>query len=94
MVDNIKVVLILVMCALTALCFLTLIEEDEVNHKLIIGMVVTVLLLLVIPSKRVMYQMQIASFITPDNIELVQNSGKDLIDYIIKASREISTEQS
>lgn len=52
----------------------------------IIGLGITIL----VPSKEVCYQMIIASYITPDNLQKVQGSTTNLIDYIVDKAAEFN----
>lgn len=42
-----------------------------------------------IPSKTACYQMMVSSIVTPNNIEIVHDEAKNLVDYIIDVSNQL-----
>ena len=42
-----------------------------------------------VPNEKTCYQMMAASMITPNNLEIVGNSAKDVVDYIVESVDEL-----
>ncbi len=51
------------------------------------------LVLLFMPSEKTLYSMVVLDNVTPDNIEAVGNTGKDVIDYIFDKIDQIKEEE-
>ena len=64
-------------------------------HKLknIVFLVIPIIIGLLIPEEKTVYKMLIASYTTPNNIEYVKETGKDLVDYIIEKANELERVQ-
>ena len=62
-------------------------EESAKNaktlKKYLIGTIITLLILSVVPSKEVAYKMFIASYLTPDNLNLGKEMTKDGIEWLL-----------
>lgn len=56
-------------------------------------LVIPMLIGLTIPEQNTVYKMLIASYTTPNNIEYVKETGKDLVDYIIEKANELERVQ-
>lgn len=52
-------------------------------------LVIPIIIGLLIPEQNTVYKMLIASYTTPNNIEYVKETGKDLVDYIIEKASEL-----
>lgn len=50
--------------------------------KLIIGCVVMTIITIMTPNTETIYTMAVANEITPDNIQTIGKTGKDVVDYI------------
>ena len=50
--------------------------------KLIIGCVVMTIITIMTPSTETIYTMAVVNEITPDNIQTIGKTGKDVVDYI------------
>lgn len=61
------------------------------NMKNTMCLVVPIIIALLIPEEKTVYKMLIASYTTPNNIEYVKDTGKDLIDYIIEKAGELES---
>lgn len=55
----------------------------------IIGIIVGVILTIFMPSEETMIKMLVASFVTPDNIELGVEGVKAIFDYIVETAAEL-----
>lgn len=55
----------------------------------IIGITVGIILTILMPSEETMIKMLVASFVTPDNIELGVEGVKAIFDYIVKTAAEL-----
>ena len=64
-------------------------------HKLknIVFLVIPIIIGLLIPEEKTVYKMLIASYTTPNNIEYVKETGKDLVGYIIEKANELERVQ-
>ena len=51
--------------------------------KLIIGCVVMTIITIMTPNTETIYTMAVVNEITPDNIQTIGKTGKDVVDYII-----------
>lgn len=81
---------------LLAFCFYVLdMSELPRWHKLknIVFLVIPIIIGLLIPTENTVYKMLIASYTTPNNIEYVKETGKDLVDYIIEKANELERVQ-
>ena len=81
---------------LLAFCFYVLdMSELPRWHKLknIVFLVIPIIIGLLIPTEKTVYKMLIASYTTPNNIEYVKETGKDLVDYIIEKANELERVQ-
>lgn len=58
--------------------------------RLSVVIFLSLLIMTLIPSKEAVYQIMIMQQITPDNIEMFKGEAKNLVDYIIQKSAEIS----
>lgn len=96
MIDNICV-LALVVGSLTGLfCVFLFLEvrpfdekENKIFKRAVILCCASILFAALLPSKEVLCQMLVASYITPDNIELVGDAGQSIVDYIVESIGEI-----
>ena len=59
-------------------------EEYKWIKKFIIGFIVSVLLVVFIPSKQTMYTMLVADNVTYENVEIATDTIKDGVDYIFE----------
>lgn len=92
-----KVLIISAMTLALSLVFLILIivdsggsfrEEHKTIYHILIGIVVvSLILVIVVPSRTVMYQMLAASIITPDNITSAENN---VVEFIKKIAEGVS----
>lgn len=69
-------------------------EENQINFKIyvkysLICLVVSSILMILIPTKSVLYQMLVASYVTPDNIQIVQNNTVQFIQQVVDALKEV-----
>lgn len=75
---------VIVMCALFA--GLTGYNEPfkfrKTISKLIIGCVVMTIITIMTPNTETIYTMAVVNEITPDNIQTIGKTGKDVVDYI------------
>ena len=55
----------------------------------IIIVCVSIVIVIFIPSQETCYQMFVASLATPDNLNLVVDTGKSIADYIVESAAEI-----
>lgn len=55
----------------------------------IIVVCVSIVIVIFIPSQETCYQMFVASLATPDNLNLVVDTGKSIADYIVESAAEI-----
>lgn len=75
--------------------FLSIVGDEEypkwfkTNRTIIL--LIPFLIGVFIPSRETAYKMVISSYITPNNIEIVKDTGKDLIDYIIEKAGELES---
>lgn len=66
-------------------------ELDSKNiSKAILSMVVSMLLIVFIPSKETILTMLVADMITYENIELTKDSAMALVDYIVEQIKTIT----
>ena len=63
------------------------------NMKNTMYLVIPIIIALLIPEEKTVYKMLIASYTTPNNIEYVKETGKDLVDYIIEKANELERVQ-
>lgn len=63
-------------------------SECSITWMLIIGIISGILWVL-IPSSDTCYKMLAASLITPDNLNSVIGTGKDIVNYIVESATEI-----
>lgn len=61
------------------------------NMKNTMCLLIPIIIGLLIPEQNTVYKMFIASYTTPNNIEYVKDTGKDLIDYIIEKAGELES---
>lgn len=57
-------------------------KYKQIIIKSIIGCVLTAFISLVIPTTETVYTMAVANELTPDNIQAIGKTGKDVVDYI------------
>ena len=62
---------------------------DWFKLKNTVFLVIPLMIGLLIPTENTVYKMLIASYTTPNNIEYVKETGKDLVDYIIEKASEL-----
>lgn len=102
MLENISFVIVLALIALAIATIIMIIfciddcySADDTNKclskikKLVIGIVSCAVLLAVIPSKNTVYTMLALNQITPNNIKLLGETGKDVIDYVTDEIKDI-----
>lgn len=63
-------------------------SERSITWMLIIG-IISGILWAMIPSANTCYKMLAASLITPDNLNSIVGTGKDIINYIVESATEI-----
>ena len=63
-------------------------DYKKVFYKFLVSFIITFLIGVFIPSKDTIYCMAIAQKITPANIQVVEETGKDFVDYIIEKVKE------
>lgn len=66
---------------------------DWFKLKNTVFLVIPIIIGLLIPTENTVYKMLIASYTTPNNIEYVKETGKDLVDYIIEKANELERVQ-
>lgn len=66
---------------------------DWFKLKITMFFVIPIIIGLLIPEENTVYKMLIASYATPNNIEYVKETGKDLVDYIIEKANELERVQ-
>lgn len=97
---NLKIVSIIMIAITTVALFITLILwvffEGYFSDNFIkaikitfIIMVIFLLLSIFIPSQETCYQMLVASAVTPDNLEIIKDTGISIGDYIIENAKDI-----
>ena len=67
-------------------------DYKKVFYKILVGFIITLLIGVFTPSKDTLYCMAIAQKITPANIETMEETGKDFIDYITEKVKETHNE--
>lgn len=96
-IDNIRIFSALVWFLVTLFCvYYFIVEGASFNIKeykffrrAAIVSCAGIIFLALLPSKEALYQMLVASYITPDNIELVGGAGQSIVDYIIESVNEL-----
>lgn len=72
-------------------------EELKRGYKKSKGKIVAAIFFLIlgvlIPLKNTCYQMLVANYVTPNNLEVVKDNAKDIVDYIIEAADKISDKE-
>lgn len=53
----------------------------------------TSLLYTVVPSEKTMYAMMVATYVTPENVELTGETIKDIVDYVFEKAGELGEEK-
>ena len=90
--------LLLVLFAIGMLVYLILafvytVDEEKpptfFTMKNTMCLIIPIIIALLIPEQNTVYKMLIASYTTPNNIEYVKETGKDLVDYIIEKASEL-----
>lgn len=51
--------------------------------KCIIASIISSIVLVIVPSTETIYTMAVVNEITPDNIQVIGKTGKDIVDYIV-----------
>lgn len=69
------------------------IKENKFFKIAIIISCISMFFLIFLPEEEVLYQMLVASYITPDNIELVGGAVQSIVDYIIESVNELLSQQ-
>lgn len=68
-------------------------KPEWFTRKNAILLIIPIIIGLLIPEEKTVYKMLIASYTTPNNIEYVKETGKDLVDYIIEKANELERVQ-
>ena len=68
-------------------------KPEWFTRRNVILLVIPIIIGLLIPEQNTVYKMLIASYTTPNNIEYVKETGKDLVDYIIEKANELERVQ-
>lgn len=86
------ILIVLAICGFVLLLFLLeeydLLEDDtqksvkKIGKRIFLGTVISLSLLIFLPSKETSYQMLIAKYVTGENIEIVKNEVTEIVDYI------------
>lgn len=59
-----------------------------------VALVITGIVLILMPSEKTLYSMIILDNVTPNNIETVGNTGKDVVDYIFDKIDQMNEEEN
>lgn len=100
-IDNIKIFIALAFLIAALFCVYCVVErivernikENKFFKIAIIISCISMLFLIFLPEEEVLYQMLVASYITPDNIELVGGAGQSIVDYIVESVNELLSQQ-
>lgn len=96
-IDNIKIFIALAFLIAALFCVYCVVESNIKENKFfkiaIIISCISMLFLIFLPEEEVLYQMLVASYITPDNIELVGGAGQSIVDYIVESVNELLSQQ-
>ena len=57
------------------------------------GLIISVVVLLFMPSEKTLYSMIVLNNVTPNNIEAIGSTGKDVIDYIFDKIDQMNDEK-
>ena len=90
---NIAEILIFGGFAMVTILYGLMDDFTKCTHTLIktfiIIVCVSIVIVIFIPSQETCYQMFVASLATPDNLNLVVDTGKSIADYIVESAAEI-----
>ena len=96
-IDNIKIFIALAFLISALFCVYCVVERNIKENKFfkiaIIIICISMLFLIFLPEEEVLYQMLVASYITPDNIELVGGAVQSIVDYIVESVNELLSQQ-
>lgn len=59
-----------------------------------VALVITGIVLILMPSEKTLYSMVVLDNVTPNNIETVGNTGKDVVDYIFDKIDQMNEEEN
>lgn len=96
-IDNITIFVALAFLIAALFCVYCVVERNIKENKFfkiaIITSCISMLFLVFLPQKEVLYQMLVASYITPDNIAAVGDSASSIVDYIVESVNELLSQQ-
>lgn len=84
--DSLKILAgCILLCCIIAICIAFM--DGELTHKSFmkkctIVFIISAVALAIIPSTETIYTMAVVNEITPDNIQTIGKTGKDVVDYI------------
>lgn len=84
-------VCILVCCVIVICIALMIFSEGDIEYesalnfikKCVIAFIISIVVLVITPNTETIYTMMTVNEITPDNIQTIGKTGKNVIDYII-----------
>ena len=92
-VDSLKILAgCILACAIVAILVVFIEGDIEYGNifthkwfmkKCIIASIISSIVLVIVPSTETIYTMAVVNEITPDNIQVIGKTGKDVVDYIV-----------
>lgn len=81
--DSLKILAgCILICCIIAICIAFVLTHKSFMKKCAIVSVISAVTLVITPSTETIYTMAVVKEITPDNIQAIGKTGKDVIDYI------------
>lgn len=81
--DVVGTLFLIVAIVAFAICLIGLDDLTKNGFKLFISIgIISVILTVLTPTTETVYTMMVANEITPDNIQTIGKTGKDVVDYI------------
>lgn len=81
--DALGTLFMIVTAAAFAICLIEFDDLTKNGFKLFISIgIISVILTVLTPTTETVYTMMVANEITPDNIQTIGKTGKDVVDYI------------
>lgn len=81
--DVVGTLFLIVAIVAFAICLIGLDDLTKNGFKLFISIgIISVILTVLTPTTETVYTMMVANEITPDNIQAIGKTGKDVVDYI------------
>lgn len=81
--DAVGTLFMIVAVAAFAICLIEFDDLTKNGFKLFISIgIISVILTVLTPTTETVYTMMVANELTPDNVQAVGKTGKDVIDYI------------